>query len=182
MGTLIVSGNGTVNGTYRANLNRTNSSGNCSQFTSSSGGSITYSGATLSVTNVGPKLQVGDFFQLFPGATAGFTTIALQTNDVAYNAKYTWSNTVATDGLVTVASVTFIVNPAPTNLVTGVTNGLLTLSWPSDYTGWTLQSQTNSLSKGLGTNWANVAGSTATNKVIVPIVSTNGSVFYRMKF
>jgi hypothetical protein len=81
-----------------------------------------------------------------------------------------------------VAGVTFIVNPTPTNIVTGVTNGLLTLSWPSDYTGWTLQSQTNSISKGLGTNWADVAGSAATNKVIVPIASTNGSVFFRMRF
>jgi len=116
MGTLTVSGNATVNGVYRPNLNRTNTPSNCSQF-ASSGGSITFSGATLSCTNVGPKLQVGDSFQLFPGATAGFSTAALQTNDIPNSANYTWANTVATDGKVTVASVVSrvpIVVTAPT--------------------------------------------------------------------
>ena len=112
-GTLTVSGNGTVNGTYRAN-----STAPIRQATAassvSSGGSIIFSGATLSVTNVGPKLQVGDSFQLFPGATAGFTNFTPQTNDVPSNAKYIWNNTVSSDGRVTVASVTFIVNPTPT--------------------------------------------------------------------
>ena len=116
MGTLAVSGNATVNGIYRPNLNRTNSPSNCSQFTSS-GGSIAYSGATLSETNVGPALQVGDFFQLFPGATAGFSTFVPQTNDVRNSVNYTWANTVATDGKITVASVVsrvLLLQTAPT--------------------------------------------------------------------
>ena len=58
--------------------------------------------------------------------------------------------------------------------------GNLTLSWPEDHTGWTLQSQTNSVSEGLGNNWVNVAGSDTTNSVTIPIVNTNGSVFYRL--
>ncbi len=103
MGTLTVSGNATVNGIYRPNLNRTNTPSNCSQL--ASGGSITFSGATLSVTNVGPKLQAGDFFQLFAGATTGFSSSALQTNDVPNSANYTWTNTVANDGKITVLSV-----------------------------------------------------------------------------
>ncbi len=116
MGTLTISGNATVNGIYRPNLNRTNSPSNCSQFTSS-GGSIAFSGATLSVTNVGPQLQVGDTFQLFPGATAGFSTIALQTNDIPNSANYTWNNTVVTDGKITVASIVsrvLLLQTAPT--------------------------------------------------------------------
>lgn len=181
MGTLTVSGNATVSGTYRANLNRTNSPGNCSKLTSS-GGSISYSGATLSVTNVGPILQAGDSFQLFSGATAGFTAAALQTNDVPNNAKYTWNNNVSTTGSITVASVSQIVNTTSTNIVTSVTNGLLTLNWPADHTGWTLQSQTNSLSVGLGTNWVNIPSSTTTNQLVIPINTTNGSVFFRMKY
>lgn len=115
MGTLTISGNATISGIYRPNLNRTNTPSNCSQL--ASGGSITFSGATLSVTNVGPKLQVGDFFQLFPGATTGFSTVLLQTNDVPNAANYTWNNTVAADGKITVASVvnrTPIVQTAPT--------------------------------------------------------------------
>ena len=115
MGTLTVSGNATINGSYRPNLNRTNTPSNCSQF--ASGGSIIFSGATLSCTNVGPKLQVGDSFPLFPGATTGFSAAALQTNDVPNSANYTWNNTVATDGKIAVASVVArvpIVMTAPT--------------------------------------------------------------------
>jgi hypothetical protein len=76
-------------------------------------------------------------------------------------------------------------NPNPTNIVTSVsgsqaTGYQLTMSWPLDHTGWTLQAQTNILSAGLRTNWVDVPGSSATNQVIVPVNSTNGCVFYRL--
>ncbi len=113
LGTLTISGNGTVNGTYQASLNRTNTPSNCSHLVSS-GGSITYSGATISVTNIGQTLQVGDTFQLFPGATAGFSTSSLQTTDTLNNAIYTWNNNVSTSGSISVASVT------PTTIIPNV--------------------------------------------------------------
>jgi hypothetical protein len=68
----------------------------------------------------------------------------------------------------------------PTNLVFTVTNNELSLSWPADHLGWTLQAQTNSLSIGLSANWVNVSGSTATNQLVFPINLTNGTVFYRL--
>ena len=61
-------------------------------------------------------------------------------------------------------------------------NTSLTLSWPSDHTGWRLEAQTNSLAAGLGTNWVTLAGSDGTNQVTIPVVSTNGSVFYRLVY
>jgi hypothetical protein len=79
-----------------------------------------------------------------------------------------------------VASVYSPVNLTPTNLVATVTDGSLTLTWPADHTGWTLQAQTNALSTGLGTNWVNVAGSAATNQVAVPVSPANDSVFFRL--
>ena len=179
MGTLQVSGSAVINGVYRANLNRTNGI-NCSQFTASGG--VTFSGATVSVTNVGPRLQAGDVFQLFPTGTSGFTSSSLQTTDALHNAVYTWNNTVATDGKVTVASVGYIVNPSPVSVTHSLTGTNLTLSWPADHTGWTLQAQTNAISKGLGANWATVGGSTSTNQIVIPIIKTNGSVLFRMVF
>ncbi len=74
------------------------------------------------------------------------------------------------------------VNTNPTNIVFGVTNNNLYLSWPADHTGWQLQAQTNRLSVGIGTNWVNVTGSTGANQVVVPINLTNGSVFYRLTY
>lgn len=42
--------------------------------------------------------------------------------------------------------------------------------------------QTNAHGAGLGTNWINVANSAATNQIIIFIGSTNGSVFFRLKY
>jgi hypothetical protein len=80
-------------------------------------------------------------------------------------------------------SVANSINSNPTNIVFSVTGGnQLTLAWPADHTGWRLQSQTNSLSAGLGTNWVDVTGSTATNQVLAPVNPVNGSVFYRLVY
>jgi len=57
--------------------------------------------------------------------------------------------------------------------------GQLQISWPADHTGWQLQSQTNNLGVGLGTNWINVSASAQTNQMTVPINAT-GSVFFRL--
>ena len=73
------------------------------------------------------------------------------------------------------------VNPTPTNIVVSVSDGVLTLSWPSDHIGWTLQDQTNSLATGINkTNWIVVPGSSTTNVFDVPIDQANGTVFYRL--
>jgi hypothetical protein len=74
------------------------------------------------------------------------------------------------------------VNMNPTNIVFSVMGNQLTLSWAADHTGWTLQAQTNCLSAGISTNWFDVDGSSDTNKVIIPIYLTNGSVFYRLVY
>lgn len=77
--------------------------------------------------------------------------------------------------------VTQVSGPSLTRptLTHSVNNGTLTLSWPSDNTGYTLQVQTNSLST---TNWVNWPGATTTNSVQVPINPTNGSVFFRLVY
>ena len=153
MGTLTISGNGTVNGIYRPNLNRTNSPSNCSKFTSS-GGSITFSGATLSVTNVGLKLQVGDRLPAIlrcDDLLSFSITIALQTNDVLIQCKIYLreQHRFNRRSWAMVASVSEIVNSTPTNIVSKVNGSNLELSWPADHTGWTLQVQTNTTSVGI---------------------------------
>ena len=56
----------------------------------------------------------------------------------------------------------------------------LQLNWPADHAGWQLQSQTNNLAVGLSTNWVNVAGSTQTNQILLPLNTVNGTVFFRL--
>ena len=132
--------------------------------------------ATLNVTNVGPALAAGNTFQLFSHAVTG--SFAATNLPVLVSPLY-WTNKLAVDGSLVVAS---LVNTSPTNLTSSVSGGNLTLTWPADHTGWRLQSQTNSVTVGLATNWVDVAGATATNQVVVPMSPVNGSVFYRMVY
>lgn len=82
------------------------------------------------------------------------------------------------------APVPVVVPPStnPTNLIFQIVGSGLALSWPRDHLGWRLQVQTNNLNAGLGTNWWDVAGSTITNQMTIPINTTNGSVFYRLLY
>ena len=79
-------------------------------------------------------------------------------------------------------SVIVGVNTAPTNIVATVNGTTLTLTWPADHIGWRLQSQTNALTTGLGTNWVDVAGSTLVNSNNATMNPANGTVFYRMVY
>lgn len=67
----------------------------------------------------------------------------------------------------------------PPLLQYALTNSQLHLNWPSDHTGWELESQTPALSAGLGTGWLTVPGSSATNRMSFPI---NGAAFYRLVY
>jgi hypothetical protein len=69
---------------------------------------------------------------------------------------------------------------APTQL-SFLTAGIqLQLDWPADHIGWQLQSQTNGLAAGLGTNWVNVSGSAQTNQATFPLDTAKGAVFFRL--
>lgn len=68
----------------------------------------------------------------------------------------------------------------PTNLLWNVTGTNLNLSWPSNYIGWILQKQTNSLNTGLFTNWVDVPASVSNSQWSVPIGSM-GAGFYRLR-
>jgi hypothetical protein len=63
-----------------------------------------------------------------------------------------------------------------------VSGGQMQFIWPSDHLGWGLQTQTNSLGTGLGTNWITLAGSNATNQMTFPIDLTGGSIFFRLVY
>ena len=74
------------------------------------------------------------------------------------------------------------VSQTPPQIAFAPIGNQLQFTWPSDHLGWKLQVQTNSLGGGLGTNWATVASSTGTNQIFIPVVSTNGSVFFRLVY
>lgn len=138
-------------------------------------GTITY-GGLLIVTNLGPDAFVaGDSFRLFNAANYG-GNLAM-TNLPALDAGLLWSWTPANGTL----SVVPAINASPTNLIASVSGNQLTLSWPSDRTGWTLQTQTNSLVLGLSPyGWFPVAGSDTTNSVTITLDPEQPAIFFRM--
>lgn len=72
----------------------------------------------------------------------------------------------------------------PTNLFWSVGNNSLTLSWPSNYLGWVLQAQTNTLTMGLNNAsnaWFDQPGTAAVNSTNLLIAATNPAVFYRLR-
>jgi len=95
------------------------------------------------------------------------------------------TSTLATDGTLRI-NLGSTVNTNATNITFTVSGGTnLVLSWPPDHLGWGLQVQTNSLAVGLNPNsnaWFNVPGSSTTSAVTNPVVTTNGAVFYRLRY
>jgi len=140
---------------------------------------LTYAG-TLMVTNLSGTLAAGDSFEVFAAANYAGSFSAI--SPAIPGAGMLWDTTqLATSGTLGIIAGTLI-NPNPTNINVSVTGTNLTLGWPADHTGWTLQAQTNSLTGGLSGNWVDVAASSTTNQLIIPFNSGNGCVFFRLRY
>ncbi|HEU6449308.1 MAG TPA: autotransporter-associated beta strand repeat-containing protein [Verrucomicrobiae bacterium] len=138
-------------------------------------GNVNY-GGTLVISNVttdATPLQIGDTFTLFTagGQSGDFTNIV---GNAGSGLAYSFANGVL--------SIVQGIASNPTNITFSVSGNTLNLSWPEDHLGWILQSQTNALDTGLGTNWFDVPGSetmTSTNFVVDP---ASPSVFFRLRY
>jgi fibronectin-binding autotransporter adhesin len=172
-GKLTVLSNATISaiGTNAMKLNKASNTNDVLSVT----GTLTY-GGTLSLTNLSGTLAANDNFKLFSAGTyiGSFARLLPATpgSGLAWN-----TNTLTTDGTLRIVTS---VNTTRTNITFALNGNQLNLSWPADHIGWRLQAQTNSPGTGLGTNWADVPGSTSVNSISIPINRSNGSVFFRM--
>jgi autotransporter-associated beta strand protein len=143
-------------------------------------GVLTY-GGTLAVANLSGTLTTNDSFQLFSATSYAGAFSAV--SPPSPGAGLAWNtNTLTSDGTLRITAGS-TVNTTPTNITSTVVGGnTLQLNWPVDRIGWTLEVQTNSVSVGLATNWVRIPSSATTNQVSVPIVPSNGSVFYRLVY
>jgi autotransporter-associated beta strand protein len=130
-------------------------------------------GGTLVVTNQSnTPLTVGQVFQLVI-ATTPSGNFANAASVTILPGSSTGTFNPAT-GQLTITAVP----PVPTlNVVPS--GGSLQFSWSQLNGVYHLQSQTNSLNSGLGTNWVNYSTG-ITNPVTVPINAANESVFFRL--
>ncbi|HWI58830.1 MAG TPA: hypothetical protein VNZ22_16510, partial [Bacillota bacterium] len=137
-------------------------------------GTATYNG-TLQLANIGATpLTAGNSFKLFKsgGFSGNFATIA---GSPGTGLNWTFN---PTNGIATVVASTA---SNPTNITFAVSGNQVTLSWPADHLGWTLQAQTNSVGVGLSTNWVDVPDSATVTQKVMPVNSANGAVFYRLR-
>lgn len=69
---------------------------------------------------------------------------------------------------------------APTSLATAIAGNTLLMSWPANYLGCRLES--NSVSLTAPANWFTVSGSATTNQMALPINTANSNVFFRLVY
>ena len=178
MGTLTI-GNGLTFNSGSTNVMRINKAGAALNSDLLQGmASVSY-GGTLTVTATGDALAAGDTFKLFDSSSYGgvFATYHLP----ALTSGLTWDlYQLTVNGTIQVVNSGYIPPPPLTNLTAAVSGGVVSLSWPSDPVGLSLQVQTNSVAVGLSTNWVDVANSAVTNQMFFPINTGNGCVFYRL--
>jgi len=170
-GLLTCSANVTINGAALMKLN------NLTNDALVAGGTLTY-GGTLNVPLLAGTPALNNSFKLFTaGSYSGNFTV---TNLPALGSGLAWNWNPANGTLSVVSGV----NLNPTNIVVSVSGSSLTLSWPADHIGWTLQSQTNSLNVGLNPNpsaWVTVPGSTTVDSVNIMMDPNQPTVFYRLQ-
>jgi autotransporter-associated beta strand protein len=120
---------------------------------------------TVVVTNTGAALHVGDTFTLFNNPVtggAGFRVVG---------AGVGWNNQLGASGQIVVASTNL---PTITSTFSGST---LTLSWPTAYLGWQVQSNSVSLTS---TNWFIVPNSGGSANLVITPSLARSNVFYRL--
>jgi beta-galactosidase len=114
-----------------------------------------------------------------PGGVAFTSTNALATSASFTNDGNYILRMVADDGQVRVASDLTITAIARPILSAQLISNSLKLSWQSSVGNWQLQTQTNPVYSGLGTNWMDFPGVT-TNPFVIPINPAAGPVFHRL--
>ena len=129
-------------------------------------------GGTLIVTNAtGATIVAGDAFGLFSASgikSGNFTSVVVQPPVAGLTNTFNPAT-----GTLTFSSL--VVTP-PTLAFTNNGGGSLQFSWTGSFK---LQSQTNTLSTGLGTNWGDYPGG-GSSPVNVTLDPTKGSVFFRL--
>jgi len=174
MGTFTIGGNlSLTNGNGYFRINR---SGLVSDNVSVAGTIANSGTGTITVTNLGAALQIGDAFTLFNKPVTGGSTLAVTGGGMA------WTNMLAINGTIQVLSE--LTANYPTNVTFDVNGTTLTIGWPSTHLGWILQAQTNTMSVGLTTptnTWTDVSGTGSGTNATITINHSNPTVFFRLR-
>lgn len=156
IGTLTISNDLSIGGNVTIEVNKSLAQSN--DLVAVSGVLANTGTGTLTVSNFGPAIVVGDKFTLFSEPVQNGAALTVT------GAGVTWINNLAVDGSI-VAS--------PPVMAVSQNGASLQISWQGSFK---LQSQTNSIS---GTNWVDYPGG-GSSPVSITIDPSNGSEFFRL--
>ena len=155
-------------------------------------GANTYTGTTLvnsgtlqldSVVTSSSALKLVTGAALNLNFSGTLSVASFSTNNVALSpGTYTASNL---PGFITGSGSIQVLGGipmTPTTITFTAGNGHINLSWPANYQGWILQTQTNSLNVGISTNWVDVAGSASLTSTSILINTKTPTAFYRLRY
>ena len=113
------------------------------------------------------------------GGTGGFSALQFDSGSLPANVTAELTNNLANHSIdLLVTSAPSTLPSTSTNITFQVAGSQLTLSWPANYLGWLLQSNSVGL---IQTNaWFLVPGSDSTTQQVIQIDATKPAVFYRM--
>jgi hypothetical protein len=176
-GIITVSSNLTLRGTTTLDLNRS-ATGVVTNSQIIVGTNATLDcGGALVLTSSGQQLQAGDTFKLFKAGTIVNPFADASITYPTLSNGLSWTNRIATDGTVAVVGTEPATRPTLGVAMSGSSS--LSITWPTSYTSYVLQIQTNAPGVGLNNgNWTTV--NTTNNQFTLPIDPANGSVFLRL--
>jgi autotransporter-associated beta strand protein len=177
IGTFSVGGAATLAGTVLMELNQTNTP--ASNDLVSVTGTITASGGTLTVTNIGLNIRNGSTFKLFnKGVLGAFAVTNLPATNPNGSSPYVWANNIGVDGTITLVSGGLSLTP--TNVTAHGSGSTLTLNWPTDHLGWQLIS--NSAGLAFPNSWFPLPGTENGTSAILSMDASKTNVFFRMTY
>lgn len=171
IGTLVVDGELSLRGIIDLDISKSGADRAADQISAT--GPIDV-GGMLKVRFSGDALAAGDKFALFASvpAAGSFATMALPSPGPGL----AWTNKISTDGSIEVVVSSDMMPPRIS--VTRDSGGII-LSWPADYSGFSLLGQTNSAGVGLGDSWSPVTGLVG-NQTTIQVDPASGSAFFRL--
>ena len=178
---------GTLNGSLTAAASSVVSvtydgTGNTPVFAVTNGTLTLNANTTFAINNTGAQLAGGNSYLVIATNAGSISSVAgAAPLSVAVNGGGTAGiNSLVISNHMLYLSVAPSVNLSRTNIAFNVSGDgrTLNLSWPADYLGWSLQ--TNSLGLANPNNWFPYPGSTSLTNVVIPIDSKQPEVFYRL--
>jgi autotransporter-associated beta strand protein len=171
VGTLTFNNDLTINGNLKFGLNKLEVQSN---------GMVVVNGTlnnastgTLTITNLGTALAVGDKFTLFNQALPNGKNLT-----IVPPSGVTFTNELETDGSIQVLTAPAVASN-PTNITFNVSGNTLSLSWPADHLGWI--AQYNSINLANSNDWIDIPNSQNVTNLVITIDPEMTNVFYRIR-